>query len=387
MEENDNEEKFIVKITFYEENIEIGINSNYNLFLKNICDMFNISTEQINSISLNYIDEEGDSIILNTEEDYTIFFEQVKEKVVNNLIIKINEKEIEPNKSLESSLNYKLQKEKENKSLKNSYNIINSNNNIKNDMNNFNNNFYNSNNKDNNINNNIINYNKYEDNIKNNNINNNNHMDNDIKNINNNIDNNDLNNIIYNDHFINNNINNIYDKNKIINDFNKYEDIIHKNENEIPSEDLPVYNYKCSSCLSFPIINKMYYCNRCNIYFCDECQKIINHTHPLIIIETKNQLVQFEKEQKEKIQKRIKEINNKNNDENYDEFYKNNNKYNYNNIEEDYDYYNDFPENNLPPFEDNYYPRIGKVHLPIQEIEDVADNLINRCLYYLDEYE
>ena len=84
-EKNDNEETFNIKLNLYDELIDLKVNSDYNYFVKNICTILNISPEQLKSFSLSYNDEDGDSILLSTEEDYTIFFQQVKEKTVNSL--------------------------------------------------------------------------------------------------------------------------------------------------------------------------------------------------------------------------------------------------------------------------------------------------------------
>ena len=127
MEEN----KINIKISFYGELIDYTINSDYTYFLKDICKMFNLSENQLNSIAINYKDEDGDIIILSNKDDFVLFLEQVKNKEVDTLIIEINE-----------NLNVKEQKQKEKESnninYNNKNNINNKNNNILYD--NFNNN-------------------------------------------------------------------------------------------------------------------------------------------------------------------------------------------------------------------------------------------------------
>ena len=98
MEEN----KISIKINFYGELIEHTINSDYSFFLKDICKIFNLSENQLNSIAINYKDEDGDIIILSNKDDFELFLEQVKNKEVDTLIIEINE-----------NSNIKEQKEKE----------------------------------------------------------------------------------------------------------------------------------------------------------------------------------------------------------------------------------------------------------------------------------
>ena len=137
MEEN----KINIKISFYGELIDYTINSDYTYFLKDICKMFNLSENQLNSIAINYKDEDGDIIILSNKDDFVLFLEQVKNKEVDTLIIEINE-----------NLNIKEQKQKEKES-----NNINYNN--KNNINNKNNNIFydNFNNNENDIHNKNVN--------------------------------------------------------------------------------------------------------------------------------------------------------------------------------------------------------------------------------------
>ena len=85
------EEKYNIKLSYYGEQIEITINSDYNAFICNLCNVLKISPERTNTIILSYNDEDGDNILLSNEEDYSIFIEQVKQKVVQELIIELND--------------------------------------------------------------------------------------------------------------------------------------------------------------------------------------------------------------------------------------------------------------------------------------------------------
>lgn len=85
------EEKYNIKLSYYGEQIEITINSDYNAFICNLCNVLKISPERANAIILSYNDEDGDNILLSNEEDYSIFIEQVKQKVVQELIIELND--------------------------------------------------------------------------------------------------------------------------------------------------------------------------------------------------------------------------------------------------------------------------------------------------------
>ena len=65
--------------------------------------------EENYNIILSYYYEDGDSIMLTTEEDYTIFFQQVKVKTVAKLIVEINENkniDIDSIECFGSTLNY-----------------------------------------------------------------------------------------------------------------------------------------------------------------------------------------------------------------------------------------------------------------------------------------
>ena len=127
-EKENQEEKFNIKIKFYGEEIDTELKVDYNHFIWNICNIFNIHPEQFNSIALSYFDEDGDSIILSTKEDYAIFLQQVKEKIVRSITAEINENsQIDPMACLDSALDYKDKIEQANNQIKieNKQNIFN----------------------------------------------------------------------------------------------------------------------------------------------------------------------------------------------------------------------------------------------------------------------
>ena len=71
-----------------------------------------------------------------------------------------------------------------------------------------------------------------------------------------------------------------------------------------------VFECKCSNCNVYPIICKMFYCDKCKINFCQECENILSkHIHPLIIIESKKQLYNIKEKEKEIIEQKIKDEN------------------------------------------------------------------------------
>ena len=88
-DKKDKEEIIKAKINFYEEQIDIQLNSDFKSFVNNICNILKIPSEQYNSLAISYNDEEGDNIILSTEEDYILYFQQLKDKTVNGLIVEV----------------------------------------------------------------------------------------------------------------------------------------------------------------------------------------------------------------------------------------------------------------------------------------------------------
>ena len=129
-EDNKEEEKFNIKVEFYGEKKDLQINSNFNCTIKNMLTLFNIPQNQINGLTLNYFDEDGDSILLSTEEDYKIFFQQIKEKAVDSLILEINNNQKKaPISNLDINHNNEKQVIQENNQInKGINNVVNNNN-------------------------------------------------------------------------------------------------------------------------------------------------------------------------------------------------------------------------------------------------------------------
>ncbi len=298
MEENEDEKTYNIKINIYGEDIDLTINSDYNLFCKNICIILKISSQDLKEIILSYYDEDGDHIKLSCEDDYEIFFDQVKDKTVTKLNIEINENsKINAIKCLSDALIYQENHSKEYLDDDNDNNI-NNNININKDNNNDNNNIIkikNDKNNNNNDNKDIIIHkdNDYEINNKEN------------EQIINKIDNKNNDNYIINNH----NDNQIENEEKPIN-----------NNNNEKIDDL-VYYYRCSLCDIYPIICIMYYCPECSVYLCENCRQYINnHNHPLIKIESNKQLIEIKQKENDNIEKTNKKINenlNENDNENH----------------------------------------------------------------------
>jgi len=295
--ENVYDEKVNIKLNFYGELIDYAVNSDYLSFLKDLCGIFGLSMNQLSSISLSYADEDGDVIMVSTKEDFLIFLEQARQKVVDTLIIEVNEESnIDPISLMDSALNYQEQVEEANA------NLINSN---QNGINNINN--------DNNLNN-----------------------DNNYYNINN-----------YDD---NNNIQN----------------------QEVNNEAPLVFYVECNCCQIYPLLERIYYCQQCDMCLCQNCKpKFENHEHPMIKIETEDEfeiiIKAYENKAKLLEKNNNQQINNINNNINYqnnsiNNSYQNNINQNYNNqYSENYNNYNNFnqPPPNYPPRNDNYHRNIN----------------------------
>jgi len=90
-------------------------------------------------------------------------------------------------------------------------------------------------------------------------------------------------------------------------------------QKDIPIENL-IFEYKCTACEVYPIVCVMFYCQKCNYYLCEQCEKKEKmHKHPLLKIETKKQLLDIKEEENKKLEEKRKRINNDYN--NYNNFY------------------------------------------------------------------
>ena len=279
-------------LIFNEEKVDISLNSSYDYFINTICNIIQIQSEQINSLSISYIDNEGDKIILSSKEDYDIFFEQVTDNLVNSINITVKPNSfLDENECLINLINYKEK-------------------------------FESNNNENNNSNINI-----------NNNFNNNNYINDFISNSNSNINTN-LNN---NNEDLNNNDNDNYNSNLNLNynydnfNNNNNDNEINEDKNDENINDL-IFDYKCSKCNTYPIICKIFYCPQCSFYLCAECEeKGINHKHYLLRIVKKEDLIKLKEKENEEIDKKLKEKEKEENIKGVMRNYINNNNNNTNN--------------------------------------------------------
>ena len=256
----EDEETYLVKFVFNNEQIDVQLSSKYDYFINLICNILKISTEQIKELALSYKDSDGDNIIISSPEDYDIFFSQVEQKTVDGFITTIKEdSNLDQNQCLINFINYKESIEAQN-------------NNRKQDIN------------DN------INYNINENNNMNNNLN-------------------------YNYNYENKNINDSLNYNypKINESYNNNNEINNNKENnkDIPIENI-IFEYKCSSCDLYPILCKIYYCAKCAFYLCPECkQKNVRHNHELLEIDSKEKLKKIKEKENDEIDKKRKAEENK----------------------------------------------------------------------------
>lgn len=250
--------EYLGKIKFYDEEMEVLFPEDFSLFRKKISEMVGLTEEDfLKTISMFYNDEEGDSISIRGKDDYKFFINFLKENKPQDerttLNLEIKEKSDALIRKLTKELiNYKEKNSEEiNIEKKNSLEISKELKEIKND-------------------------NKEEKEI--NEINNEHN-----KNINiiNNIDNNKDDEKYIEIDKINNPNNNI--DNKINNENN----LIPQNNN-IQNQFQYKYEEKCKYCELFPLYDVFYYCVKCNIVMCSNCETELGsqHPHPFFKIQT-----------------------------------------------------------------------------------------------------
>ena len=315
-------QKFNGKIKFYEEQVEVNFPEKYKNFTELLSQILGLSEDFMQNIRLSYRDEDGDKIEIKGEEDYKLFFDEIKKKKDSmELLVEVKEEsDILIKKCSSSILNYvsknsslninnvseeiKIKEKsldlsdeinpnnipKENEKIEEKNNL----NNIENKDENNNNIILNNPNNNNNIENEIQDNQKAYKVILDNNINQN---QNNLNNINNNISNNNINNNIEN----NNNINNINNNNnnpkqnqvkhnqQLQNQNQRQNNIIQQqNQNQNQRNNAYLYilsfPYNCVICRRGPIYRAIYYCKECKILICPQCElrEGPTHLHPLL---------------------------------------------------------------------------------------------------------
>ena len=287
-------EEIIAYIQFYNEIKKATIPSSYLSFQEKLSSMLELNSDLTSTLIISYKDEDNDNVMVNSNEDYLILLEQIKNKQVNIINIEKNE-----NSNInidECSQNFTKFKDKidindKANNIKN-FDIVSSQLEI--------NKQENKEDKNNQI---IINNNVRE--IKNEiEINNN-------KEISNNIDN-DLNNSNSEEDILSpynqkeQNINNKVTINQI-NDVNIINNNININANVNLSQRYLVFNLPCGLCNNYPILKILYYCPTCSVYICPNCEKKpdINHRHSILKVQTQQQYEDLN----EKIKQSNEELN------------------------------------------------------------------------------
>ena len=287
-------EEIIAYIQFYNEIKKVTIPPSYEALQEKLSTMLELNSDLTSTLIISYKDEDNDNVMVNSNEDYLILLEQIKNKQVNIINIEKNE-----NSNInidECSQNFTKFKDKidindKANNIKN-FDIVSSQLEI--------NKQENKEDKNNQI---IINNNVRE--IKNEiEINNN-------KEISNNIDN-DLNNSNSEEDILSpynqkeQNINNKVTINQI-NDVNIINNNININANVNLSQRYLVFNLPCGLCNNYPILKILYYCPTCSVYICPDCEKKpdINHRHSILKVQTQQQYEDLN----EKIKQSNEELN------------------------------------------------------------------------------
>ena len=288
---NQNSEEINGYIQFYNEIKKVILPLTYDEFQEKLKKMLQIESDLISSLIISYRDEDNDRVMVNSNEDYSILLEQIKNKQVNIITVEKEEKSnIDIDTCSQSLIKFKEKSDKNNEA-NNNLNIVSNQqfeiNKQENKIEIINNNIKNNKDNDNDINNNAKNnINNLEE--KNNELEINNN-----KEFYNNIDNN-LNDSNSEEEIIspylqkekeqNNNLNNNIN---IINQIND----INANANINLNQTYLVFNITCGLCNQYPIIKILYYCPTCSVYICPECEKKpdINHRHSILKIQTSQQ--------------------------------------------------------------------------------------------------
>ena len=313
-------EKSNGKLIFYGDEVPITFPPLYNNFVVLLREILGLEENFLSNIRLSYRDKDDDKIEIKTEQDYNIFFDDIRKGKPMTITIEVKEESNLDIKSCSSSiLNYVEKKSGNinnvseeikknsielNEENNNKENKIDLSENVNNDINANKNNEENSNqlimnnniNNINNINNNEIDLKEENNNIpqkQNNNINN-------ISNINNinNKNQEQFNNNINNVNNINNS-NNINNINIVPQNQNNISQISqNQNMNEIKANKLTnkylymlQFPYACTLCRLGPIYRVMYYCKDCNIIICPKCEQREGerHYHPLYKVQNGSQ--------------------------------------------------------------------------------------------------
>ena len=196
-----------------------------------------------------------------------------------------------------------------------------------------------------------------------------------------------------------NNINNIYQERYNINEFNDYFEQNKKDNEDIPIDNL-IFDYKCNNCQIYPIVCKIFYCDKCQYYLCEDCEKKgVFHEHNLFVIDSREELKKIKEKENDELDKNRKEIEKimeQDKTRNQRNIYNNNNFNNYNYPsdyqynyppEHQYNYPSDYPYNyqyyhpyNYPPNYQYHYPYNHQINFPINYQSNRTRNFGHRLV-------
>ena len=284
-----NSEEINGYIQFYNEIKKIILPRTFGEFQEKLKKMLQIESDLISSLIISYRDDDNDKVMVNSEEDYLILLEQIKNKQANIIIVEKDENaNIDIDNCSQSLINFKEKNEKNNEA-NNNLNIVSNQqfeiNKQENKIEKLNIDIKNNNDINNSDKNNINNFEEKNNELE---INNNKEF---YNNIDNNLNDSNSEEEIMSPYFqkekeqkneLNNN-NNI----NIINQIND----INANANVNLNQTYLVFNIACGLCNQFPIIKILYYCPTCSVYICPECENKpdINHRHSILKIQTQQQ--------------------------------------------------------------------------------------------------
>ena len=232
-------EEIKVALIFNSKKTEITIDSEYSTFITDVCSIIKISEEEVDSINLHYFDADQDKINILNEGDYEIFYSQVKDNVVKQLYLEINE-----NSKLDlTQCITNFEKYLETKGEKQDNDEINQ----KNDENKTQLNRFENEEDEENKNTIYIQEEKIDKDEDNNNKNQINFIDNYFK--------------------------------------------VNDKENTDIFQGKEVFKTHCKKCKEFPIIEVLYFCEECDMYLCAKCaKKMEDHEHEILEIKSNDQL-------------------------------------------------------------------------------------------------
>ena len=119
-----NSEEINGYIQFYNEIKKIILPRTFDEFQEKLKKMLQIESDLISSLIISYRDDDNDKVMINSEEDYLILLEQIKNKQANIIIVEKDENaNIDIDNCTQSLINFKEKNEKNNEA-NNNLNIV-----------------------------------------------------------------------------------------------------------------------------------------------------------------------------------------------------------------------------------------------------------------------